>query len=397
MNKKKKILILGAGSSQVPLITRALEFGYYTIICSYDRKEPGAELAHEFFEISVTDKKAVLKLAEDKNVELVISHGSDVAAPTAAYVSEILHLQGNPFETVQMMTDKGMFRSFLKEHEFNVPEFITINESGRYLDSYLMHNLPLLVKPVDSSGGRGISKVNGVSDLENALSVALKYSDKNTVIVEEFIETNFNQVHGNGFVLDGKLAFSHLGDHHFSLSNEIIPVATSWPSKLSEELQVRIEKEVNRFVRLSDFRFGPINIEARIDKKNRIYMIELAPRTAVNFVEELTRKATGVDTTLQLFNYLNGNKVDLKIKRTGYVAYYLVHSGRDGTLNKTIINPDIEKYISERNFTKKPGDRVFQYRNMTDSTGILLFNFGSSEVMDSVMRHINEYVTVVVE
>ena len=116
--KQKRILILGATTLQIPLINRAKEMGFYVIVCTYDPTEPGIEFADEFHNVSTTNKEAVLELARERCVDAVTSWATDVGVAAAAYAADVLGLEGNPIQTVTMLTEKDSFREFLTIHVF---------------------------------------------------------------------------------------------------------------------------------------------------------------------------------------------------------------------------------------------------------------------------------------
>ena len=94
----KRILMLGGSTSQICAIKKAQEMGHYVIICDYLPDNPGQYVADEFYQVSTTDKDAVLELAQKLDLDAVVCYASDPAAPTAAYVCEKLGFPTNPYE-----------------------------------------------------------------------------------------------------------------------------------------------------------------------------------------------------------------------------------------------------------------------------------------------------------
>lgn len=395
--KQKKILILGATISQIPLIKKAKELGYYVIVCTYDATEPGIGYADEFHNISTTDNQAVLNLARTKNVDAVTSWATDVAAPAAAYAAGVLGLPGNPYQTVKMLTEKDSFREFLRKRGFLTPGYQVLSEEEIQLSPELSISLPVIVKPVDSSGGRGVARVSDMADYMPALHEALSYSRKKRVIVEEAIEMKGTQIHGDGFVVDGRLVFTFLGDHLFSKVCNVVPVATSWPSQMPDYILRKLTSEVGRFIQESGFRFGPVNIEARIDPDQNVYIIELAPRAGGHSSSELTNTGTGVDLLFEMMQYLDGQKIKLKKTKSECVAYYLLHSPANGLFSDISIDPEIKSYITSLHLKVEEGDQVRKYQNMRDALGVVLFRFENNDAMMKTLKNIHRSVSVVLE
>ncbi len=117
----KTVLLLGGSAQQLDSFAAAKRLGYRTVLCDYDPNCPGRELADSFYEVSTLDAEAVLAVAREEHVDGVVSYASDAPAPIAAWVSERLRLPTNPYESVAMLCDKGLFRAFLCKNGFSVP------------------------------------------------------------------------------------------------------------------------------------------------------------------------------------------------------------------------------------------------------------------------------------
>lgn len=174
--------MLGGSLYQTYVIKEAVKMGYYVISCDYLPNNPGHRYAHEYYNISTTDKEAVYKLAKDIQVDGIVAYASDPAAPTAAYVCEKLGLPTSPYSSVEILSRKDLFRQYLSEHNFNVPNSFSCSTYKEALDNLYKINLPAMVKPVDSSGSKGINKLTDISQLETFVNDALSYSRKNGLL-----------------------------------------------------------------------------------------------------------------------------------------------------------------------------------------------------------------------
>ena len=198
----KKVLMLGGSMQQIPAIKRAKEMDYYVITCDYLPENPGHQYADEYHNVSTTDIDKVLELAQKINIDGIVAYASDPAAPTAAYVAEKMGLPGNPYESVKILTQKDLFREFLGKNRFNTPKargYSSYDEIANEVDEFIF---PIMVKPVDSSGSKGVVKVERRSGLKDAVEEALYYSRSKKFVVEEFIEKKGYQVSGDGFSVD---------------------------------------------------------------------------------------------------------------------------------------------------------------------------------------------------
>ena len=213
----KKILLLGS-AQQIVAIETAKRLGYYTILCDFLEDNPGQYVADTFYLISTTDKEAVLEVAKNEKIDGILAYASDPAAPTAAYVAEKLGLPGSPFESVEILCNKDKFRKFLKENNVCTPDaegYIDIEKAKEDLKNNKF-KFPVIVKPVDSSGSKGVSKIDAYEDINDKLDVAMSYSRGKKIIIEEFVEKFGYQIAGDGLSIDGKLVFYCFANDHFN-------------------------------------------------------------------------------------------------------------------------------------------------------------------------------------
>src|SRR5690625_3344443 len=172
----KKILLLGGSRQQIVAIEAAKKQGYYTILCDFLPDNPGQQYSDEFHCVSTTDKKAVLEIAKKREIDGIVAYGSDPAAPTAAFVAEKMGLPTNPYESVKLLTNKDKFRKFLARHDFHTPKAKGYSSVKTAMNEIKEFKLPVIIKPVDSSGSKGVSKLESLEDLEKQMTVALNFS-----------------------------------------------------------------------------------------------------------------------------------------------------------------------------------------------------------------------------
>lgn len=393
----KKILVLGAMAMHVPLINRAKERGLYVITCDYIPDNIGHSYANEPHYESTTDFEAVLSLAHKCQIDGILTFNSDPAALTAAYVSRKLGLPGSNYDSVKIMSEKDLFRKFLLEHNFNVPKFRTyssVTELKKELDSFVF---PVLLKPVDSSGSKGIAKINDSEHIEEIFAKAMSFSRCKRVIVEEYIEAKGCQLHGDGFVSDGVIQFMYLGDHHFAASiNNLVPFSTTFPSQHSKHEIEMVKKEVQRFITEIRYTGGGINVEARISAKDgKVYLIEVGPRNGGNFTPIVIQHATG-------FNFVDAaldNALGIRFKKQavdghGYFAYLIVHSGQSGQLKSISLDQKLEELIIERHDYIFPGMKVCPFKGANSAIAVLLVHFSSLKEMNEIIENFSRYCKV---
>ena len=268
----KRILFLGAAPTQIPPLRYALEQGHHVITCDYLPENPGHRLAHESYNVSTTDKEAVLNLARLLKIDGIVAYASDPAAPTAAYAAEQMGLPGNPYQSVLILTRKNLFRAFLEQHGFNVPRsqsFYDREKARVWLNEI---GVPAFIKPVDSSGSKGVTRLDDPAKFDEAFDHALTFSHQKMVVVESQIVRARYQVAGDGFVVNGQLAFRCWADEHFDrLCNGLVPIGQTFPTSHPDDLLEIAHAESQRLLTLLGIRTGALNFDFVFTEDGKFY------------------------------------------------------------------------------------------------------------------------------
>lgn len=397
----KKLLLLGGSAQQVIAIETAKRLGYYTVLCDFLPDNPGQYAADKFYLVSTTDKEAVLEVAKRETVDGVLSYASDPAAPTAAYVAEKLGLPGNPYASVELLCNKDAFRAFLAEHGFCTPRAKGYEElDAAFADIQENYfKFPIIVKPVDSSGSKGVSRIDTLEEAMDKLAYAMSFSRGKRIIVEEFVEKFGYQIAGDGLSVDGKLVFRYFANDHFNPKcvNPFVPISASFPYNMPDAVQDKIHAEIQRLLTLLGMKTCTYNFDLRIDKDYNVYLMEIAPRDGGNYIPQIIKYATGVDLVEYSVKAAMGEEIkrDGFGKPSGYYAYYAVHSLKDGILKEVQIKA--EEHILENHLIVKPGDAVKAFTGANTTLGCLLMKFDSMEQMLHMMDHSEEWIQVVLE
>ena len=397
----KRLLMLGGSTSQVCAIKKAKEMGHYVIICDYLPDNPGQFVADEFYQVSTTDKDAVLKLAKTLNLDGVVCYASDPAAPTAAYVCEKLGFPTNPYESVMVLSNKDTFREYLREHDFCVPYAESYTDIDTMKANASKFKFPVMVKPVDSSGSKGINKIYSADEYDFAFGDAMKYSRCKRLVVEEFIEKKGFQVSGDGFTVNGKLVFRGFGNEFYSDNGikEYVPLGECWPSVLDKATQDKIHNELQRLITELGMKTGAYNIEVILDKDDNVYILELGARNGGSLIPQITQYATGVDMVEYTIKAALGEDCsDIHmVEPTGFWSNYMVHSKKTGKLIKVNLADEIKDNYVEYLTDYKAGDEVFAFENSGHALGTMVFKYDSMEEMFDKTARLTDMVTVEVE
>ena len=393
----KKILLLGGSAQQIVAIKTAQRLGYYTVLCDYLADNPGQYEADKFYLISTTDKEAILKIAMCEAVDGVLAYASDPAAPTAAYVAEKLGLPTNPYQAVSTLCNKDKFRVFLRENGFNAP--VAEGYGDKEVDTSLFA-LPVIVKPVDSSGSKGATILHSWDRLNEALEFAFSFSRSHRIIVEEFIEKKHEYlIGGDIFVNDGKIIiWGLLNCHRDNSVNPLVPVGKSYPLLLDETDEKAVHDTLQTMIDKLGLKFGSVNVEIVIDKNTKVGPIDVGPRAGGNMIPDLLGMIFDVDVVELSVLTAMGEIPDIRVKRgSPFYATHNLHTSHNGKYRAIEFSDELKTKVIKKCLYKKTGDNVEYFDNAAKALGIIFMKFNNQEEMNSILGNINEYYKVVVE
>lgn len=399
--------MLGGSLYQTYAIKEAKRLGYYVITCDYLPSNPGHAFADEYHNVSTTDKEAVLALARKLKVNGVVAYASDPAAPTAAYVCEQLGLPTSPYRSVEILSNKDLFRDFLQSHGFNCPKamgFTAYEDAMAHTGEF---QLPVMVKPVDSSGSKGINKLTDWSQLRTFVDDAMHYSRSKRFLVEEFIVKKGHQISGDAFSVDGRLVFHCLGNEFYdpTCDKDFAPLGECWPFQMDHRYIEDLEIQLQRLMTLLGMKSNAYNVEAIVGEDDQVYLLELGARSGGSLIPQVTEYATGVNMVTWVVQAAAGDPIDLSIlggKRelpvNGYWSNYMVHSDVTGKFQSISFDKDFEsKHLVAFVNDLKPGDEIHRFRDAQDCIGEFILRYDSMDQMFEVIRNIESYITVKVE
>ena len=393
----KKILLLGGSAQQVVAIKAARNLGYYTILCDFLPDNPGQYVADKFYLVSTTDKNAVLEVAQKEQIDGVLAYASDPAAPTAAYIAEKLGLPGNPYRSVEILCNKDQFRKFLLENGFSAPKATGYSFAEDALKDKTSYEYPIIIKPVDSSGSKGATVLYSENGLVDALEFAFSFSRCHRIIVERFIEKKHPYlIGGDIFIEDGKVVLWGLMNcHRDSHVNPLVPIGKSYPLQLDNEDVKHVKYTLSSMIEKLGIRNGSMNVELVVDKSNRVWPIDVGPRSGGNMIPDILGDMFGVNIAEMSVESAMGTRIKGNIHEpNGFYATHNLHSNKNGTYKEIDFSPEIEPYIYRKCLYKKSGDRVEYFDNASKCLGIIFFRFPDETTMKSVLEHINELITV---
>ncbi len=392
MNKQKKLMLLGGIRYLLPVIEAAHRHGYYVITVDYVPENIAHQYSDEFHNVSILDKDAVLQLAQELNIDGILSFGVDPGVVTAAYVAEQMGLSFQcSYDSACILQDKSRFRQFLKDNNFNVPNAKGYSSKEEALADTAYYNWPVIVKPVDSAGSKGVMRVDELSQLSSAIDYALSESHNGHFIIEDFLEKEGNSSDCDSFTVDGELVFCSFNDQHFDPKaiNPYTPAAFSWPSTMPQWAQEELRSELQRLMTLLNVKTGVYNIETRLCKNGKPYIMELSPRGGGNRLSEMMKYISGQDLIDNCVRAAVGDPIDEIQQPTynGYWAEIILHSEYDGIFKSIEIDNRIEeKYLIEKDLWVREGEKVWRFTGANTTIGTLVLKFMSRKTMNSFLN-----------
>ena len=386
----------------IPVIEAAHVLGLYVITCDYLPDNIAHKYSDEYVNISIIDKDAVLYAAQEKKIDGIMSFACDSGVVTAAYVAEKLNLPScGSYESVCILQNKGKFRKFLADNGFNVPTAKRYKDINEPIKDISVFHWPVIVKPTDSAGSKGVSKVENPDGLREAIRYALSFSRDNEFIIEDFIMQHGFSSDTDSFSVEGRLKFVSFNSQRFdrNAENPYTPAAYSWPSSMTEEHQEELVSEIQRLLTLLDMRTSIYNIETREGIDGKAYIMECSPRGGGNRLAECLEYATGVKLIENAVRAALGmSVVELEQKPyDGYWAEIILHSDRDGIYKDIWIDKSVQECVIERDIWAEPGDEVKSFTAASFSIGTLVLRFECEERLQEVMAETGTYVKVILE
>ena len=399
MSTQKRLLLLGGSRYLLPIIEAAKKLGIYTITCDYLPDNIAHKYSDEYRNVSIIDKDAVLEAARDLKIDGVMSFACDPGVVTAAYVAEQLGLPScGSYASVCILQNKDKFRKFLTDNGFTVPAakgYTCVEEALK--DTALFH-WPVIVKPVDSAGSKGVTRVDDPAELEASIRYALSFSHSNAFIIEDFIQKKGFSSDTDCFSVDGELKFVSFSSQRFdeSAENPYTPSAYSWPASISREHQQELTGELQRLLRLLGMGTSIYNVETREGVDGKAYIMEVSPRGGGNRLAEMLRYATDVDLVTNAVRAAVGLPTEGVEQKPydGCWAEIILHSDKAGVFEKLWIAEEIRGNIVEEDLWIEPGTKVGGFSAANEAVGTLVLKFETEEQLQWVMNDIPNFVKV---
>lgn len=372
----RRILVLGAGPFQIPVIEQAIELGCQVITADYLPRNPGHRLAAESWNVSTVDKESMLEMARQAHIDGVLTYGSDVSTPTVAFVADALGLPGNPPRTAALLQRKDLIRDLQRTLGLPHPPFVAALSADELRRRALEEGVPfpLLVKPADSSGSKGQSTARSANDLGSSFEIARPFSRCGVVVAETILPDDMLEVVAEVLIDDGQLAFGHYGHNYFSAGGHPrVPVGEVVPGFFGDWVVDEVDRQIQALVTAAGVRIGCMNVDI-IVSGGAVHLIDVGLRNGGNYLPDAIRLSTGVDLTTAAICAALAEPFSvpsLHVTDSKWVVTYLVNSRTEGRFLGLQIAEEIVAWLVEAKLFCTKGDPVFAYTRGDAAIGLL--------------------------
>ena len=396
----KKLLLLGGARYLLPVIKTAHALGLYVITCDYLPDNYAHRYADAYHNVSIIDKEAVLQLAKELAVDGIMSFACDPGVETMAYVCEKLGLPCvGSYEAVLTLQDKVRFRDFLRKNGFNVPHARGFSACAEFLENAAEFHFPVIVKPADSAGSKGVTRLDSTQDAAQAVELALAYSKTKRFIVEEFIEKQGDSSDCDCFSVNGKMVFVSFSNQKFDpqATNPYTPAGYTWPPQMPAQAQAYLAAELDRVCKLLGLGSSVYNVETRVGKDGKAYIMEMSPRGGGNRLSEMMHYVAHTDLIEQAIHAALGEpcKIEAMPHYEGYWYEHILHAQSEGAFTDVQIDEDLQKHLVERDLWVKKGDFVRKFTGANETIGTLIFKFESLQDLENTVKDNKTLIRIV--
>ena len=363
----KKIAIIGASYLQLPLVEKAKETGIETHCFAWPEGAVCKEIADYFYPISILEKEAILKKCIEINIDGITTIATDMAVPTICYIAEQMNLISNSFISSVASTNKWDMRKAFQKGNCSIPKFIEASNNKVNCEGF---KFPLIVKPVDRSGSRGVTKVMLENELPEAINYAITESFGKRAIIEEYIEGE--EVSVETISWEGNHTILAITDKVTTGAPHFVELAHHQPSGLSKEIRDKIKTETIKCLNALDINFGAGHSEFKITSAGEVYIIEVGARMGGDFIgSHLVELSTGYDFLEGVINIALGKHETPILKNNNFSGIYFLCKETEQILPyfNQENNFDVQKEIQNKalkhitNSNDRSGYLIYQAKN----------------------------------
>ncbi|UVI28608.1 ATP-grasp domain-containing protein [Paenibacillus spongiae] len=387
----KKLMILGAGISQLPLIKTAKRMGLYVIVISRQGNYPGFALADKVYYEDTTNADSIVEIAKLEQIDGICTTGTDVAVKAIGKVADTLGISGISYESAKLSSNKWEMKQAFMEYGVRTAKFLKVNNKEEAHNAFKSLSPPLIFKAADSGASKGIVKVTDAAQIDYAFTQVKKETKLDFFIIEEFVEgTEFG---AQAFVYNNQIQFIMPHGDLMFYGDAGVPVGHYVPYHSSDKIEEDIRLQLEQSVRALRLNNCAINADFII-KDNRVYVLEIGGRAGATCLPELVSTFFGFDYYEQIVRAALHMNPDFRIHSAQPCACALIISDQDGEIvsleNGNVPHED----IIQVSFDYEIGDHIRKFRVGTDRIGQIVVKGRSLEGTMKRLEEVEGNITI---
>lgn len=387
----KKIMILGGGYYQLPLIKKSVELGFYTVVCGIAGNYPGYKVASKWVDVDTFDKEAILQVAISENIDGILLCGSDACMPTIGYVCDHLHLVGPTEQATINASNKAIMKDLFVKYGVRTAQYekiYSLTEAEAFVDK---HGFPIVLKVVDASGSRGIAIVKEYEELVNSYVQVLKETKLNYIIIEEYIKGL--EFGAQAFVRDGELTFVMPHGDMVYHSDTDVPIGHYAPFEKEKDVIDDVSNQLILCVKALGIDNTAINADFILNN-GKVYVLEIGARAGATCLPELVSCYYNINYYEYLIKQSVGELPPAFIsneKTSSFVKTLL--SSKAGVVSKICIN-DLPKEVVSYEIYPKVGDCINKFVNAYDRIGTIIIKGCTDLFKNGSFKFKKQFITI---
>ncbi|MEY8516780.1 ATP-grasp domain-containing protein [Lachnospiraceae bacterium 29-84] len=389
----KNLLILNGSHSEISLIEEAKKLGFYVITSGSAPELIGHSYADEYVAGDYSDKELMLQIAQDKKIEAVISCANDFGIITASYIAEKMGLKGHDsYETTLCLHQKDQFKQFALKNNMQVVQSDTYTDISQAISKRDDYQYPIIVKPVDLTGGKGVRRINVPGDYEESIRVAFKMSRVNRIVIEQFVEGSY---HSFSTFLVNKQVVATYSDNEYSFLNPYLVAASAGPAKNVEEIRSILIRQAEFVAKRLDLVNGVFHMQYVMDKNRKPYIIDITRRCSGDLYSEPVEYSVGIPWSKWIVMSESGFPEDYFCERgtqKKFCGRCCIMAKQNGKVRNVKIADEIRSNIYKNIQWWKKGDLINNY--LVDKLGVLFWEFSTEDEMYEKLNSIGELIQV---
>lgn len=389
----KKLLILNGSHSDIPLIQAGKKLGYYVITSGNNPDLIGHQYADEYVCADYSDYKLIEKIAREKEIDAICACANDFGAITASYVAEKLGLPGHDsFETTLTLHHKDKFKEFSKANKLRTPEAEGFDNEAAAVEYAMGLDYPVMIKPIDLTGGKGITKAFTPEEKRAAIQKAMSMSPSKRIVIERFIQGTYHSF--STYLVDQKVTYCFSDNEYFS-GDPLCCILSAGPADRIDQVEHILIEECEKLARLLNLVDGRLHVQYVMAEDGTPYALEYTRRCSGDVYSYPVMRALGLNTPEWIVKAECGISVKdcpKNVPQRGFVGRHCLLGPRNGKVKNVTLAPELQKYVYDQILCWTPGTEITYHQ--AQRLGVIFFDFPTRELMLDTVARISELVTV---